>query len=182
MFTKKMLDVWVKSLKAGDVVVAPAEGVYGYCADPFHEKALKKLINIKQRDPHKGLICLVAHMNQLNQICAPLKQEEIQLIEKYWQHNKKNPTTLILPVNKNMPSLLTGGRKTIAVRLPHVVYMQQYLQAWGQPLVSSSLNKTGALPVTHIQNIPQHMPALVLSEPLSGKASTIITLKGDKLR
>ncbi len=50
---------WLIALSCGGVVAAPAEGVYGYCCDPFSEIALQNLINLKQRDPAKGLIILI---------------------------------------------------------------------------------------------------------------------------
>ncbi len=182
MFTQKSLNKWLTALKNGEVVAAPAEGVYGYCADPFNKKALQKLIDIKKRDPQKGLICLISDHLQLSQICAPLTQKEKELTEKYWSRAHKNPTTLLLPVHPQMPDLLTGGRTTLAVRLPQIDYVQQYLQAWGQPLVSSSLNVAGAQPAITHQEIPAHIPALVLETPLSGKTSCIINTQGQKMR
>ena len=67
---------WLAALRAGEVVAAPAEGVYGYCCDPFSETALCKLMDIKQRSTRKGLIVLIQHERQLGAVCDPLGKVE----------------------------------------------------------------------------------------------------------
>ena len=172
MFTTHQLEQWSAALHNSQVTAAPAEGVYGYCANPFNSAALASLIALKKRNSAKGFIVLVAEVSWLQRLCPPLPQPCRQAIQKYWQPGQP-PTTLILPALPTLPENLTGAFPTLAVRLPQVEYMQQYLRAFGGPLVSTSLNESGQPPATRIGQIPPGIPALTLEQPLPGTPSRI---------
>lgn len=163
---------WLAALSSGEVVAAPAEGVYGYCCDSFVEASLQKLIRLKQRSLQKGLIVLIHHERQLDELCASLGVAEREAIATYWVEGQP-PTTLLLPAKERLSPLLTGGRDTLAIRRTRVGYMQEYLAAWGQPLVSTSLNTSGEAPAMEADAIPAGVVALKLPTPLSGTPSRI---------
>lgn len=167
---------WCHALEKGEVVAAPAEGVYGYCADPFNAQALRKLLALKQRAQAKGFICLISKLEQLDTLCAPLTDKAQAMIHAVWSMPEEGqdmlpPVTLILPACDKLPMEITGGHGTVAVRKPHNVEMLEYLSAWGGPLVSTSLNKSGETPAIYADDIPVNIPALTLSKPLSGEVS-----------
>jgi L-threonylcarbamoyladenylate synthase len=177
-FEKSQLDTWVKALKSGEVCAAPAEGVYGYVADPFNEDALDKLITLKQRDASKGLIVLIPNTEQLKHLCPRNLPTAAQIaIGAYWNElsvaSRQLSVTLILPALKSLPEQLTGGKGTIAVRCPSAPYMREYLEAFNGPLVSTSLNISGEPPATTASQIPPGIPALTLPGPLHGTPSRI---------
>lgn len=171
---ENQLQPWLKALKSGEVAAAPAEGVYGYVADPFDDSALRNLLALKQRDAGKGLIVLVPNVANLNYICPRHLPPAAQIaIGAYMPCPADRPVTLILPALKTLSALLTGGNATVAVRCPGTPYMQAYLQAWGGPLVSTSLNTSGEAPAVSAAQIPQDIPALTLPQNLSGTSSRI---------
>ena len=56
----------LKGLFLKDEVFAyPTEGVWGLGCNPFSEKAVKKLINLKKRPKNKGIIILAGSLQQL---------------------------------------------------------------------------------------------------------------------
>lgn len=171
-WSQQQLKPWLECLHNNGVAAAPAEGVYGFVANPFSEQALESLMQIKQRSLHKGLIVLVADASQLTQLCPqPLPPQCQQAIDTYWF--AAPPTTLILPALPSLTKLLTGEHATLAVRRPTAPYMLEYLDAFGAPLVSTSLNVAGQPPATQASQLPLAIPALVLKEPLSGAPSRI---------
>ena len=163
---------WREALRRGEVCAAPAEGVYGYVADPFNLAALQQVLETKNRAPTKGYIVLIGNLAQLEQLCPPLPEACQAAIATYWKEGQP-PTTLVFPALSTLPQLLTGGLATIAVRLPQVAYMQEYLAAAGQPIVSTSLNTSGEPPATRAEEVPIGIPALTLPQPLSGTPSRI---------
>ncbi len=171
-FSLNALDVWQAALHRGEVAAAPAEGVYGYVAAPFHVEALQSLLEAKNRAPTKGYIVLIENLSQLSLFCPVLPEACHQAMQTYW-HPSQPPTTLVLPALPTLPKLLTGGLPTIAIRLPQQPYMQSYLAAAGMPLVSTSLNLSGQPPATHANHIPVGVPALTLPYALSGTPSRI---------
>lgn len=166
------LSAWAAALKAGQVCAAPAEGVYGYVADPFNPEALQRVLKVKNRVPTKGCIVLIHTLEQLRELCPPLPSSCTDAIATHWQPGQP-PVTLILPALPSLPELLTGGMPTIAVRMPQVEYMHAYLKAAGQPVVSTSLNLSGEPPGTRAEDVPLDVPALTLPQPLSGTPSRI---------
>ena len=46
----------VRALAQGKVIAYPTESVYGYGCDPFNQDAVLRLLALKQRPLHKGLI------------------------------------------------------------------------------------------------------------------------------
>lgn len=184
----KHLYQWATHLKEGGIGIAPAEGQYGYVADPFNPQALEALINIKKRSPKKGLIVLAADKSELKHICPPLSLKEKEAIKKYWW-GAIPPTTLILPAKETLSTAaLTGGRQTIAIRRPFVPYMQTYLAAWKTLsghglLVSTSCNLSGEAPAISAQTLPENQEGIVnltLKGDLSGEPSRIFDVNHNK--
>lgn len=83
------------------------------------------------------------------------------------------PVTLVVPAKDTVPHSVTGGADTVALRLPSEPYMREYLNAWGGPLVSTSLNISGQAPVRRAEKIPSGPMALKLKKPLKGESSRI---------
>lgn len=193
-FPPARLVTWLAALRAGQITAAPAEGVYGYCADPFNPTALQSLIALKQRNPAKGFILLVSNPYQLASVAnltypqdASIHAAITQAISTYFPFGgaEQSPTTLILPAAANLNPALTGtntasGYPTVAVRAPTSPYMLEYLQAFAGPLVSTSLNLSGQPPATQPSQIPPDITALTLPKPLSGTPSRIYSPIEDK--
>lgn len=171
-FSASQLQPWLAALRTGHIAAAPAEGVYGYVADPFNPAALELLLAAKQRSAEKGFILLIQSVSQLEQLCPTLTERDLAAIDVCWQPFQP-PITLILPALATLPPLLTGNRPTIAVRLAKAPYMQQYLQAAATPLVSTSLNISGEPAAISASQIPAGIPALTLPHKLSGVPSRI---------
>lgn len=165
------LEPWLNALKNGEIAAAPAEGMYGYVADPFNPQALQKVYEAKQRNASKGFIVLISSLKQLEKLTPhPLEEPFKSAIRTKWPYP---PVTLVLPALPSLPPQLTGGLTTLAIRYPHKDYMLEYLDAFGGPLVSTSLNISGQPPATRADQIPASLPALTLPKPLSGKPSRI---------
>ena len=179
-WSQDALSPWLAALKAGQVCAAPAEGVYGYVADPFNEKSLSALLALKKRDPSKGFICLIADNDDLAHLCPPsLSPAHQAAIETSWPCPGNAAVTLRLPAEDTISPLLLGNYPTLIVRHPATPYMQDYLQAWKKTsghgvLISTSLNLSGEPPALSAAQIPADIPALTLSAPLSGNPSRIL--------
>ena len=162
MWNKTKLDAWAEHIKAGGVGAAPAEGVYGYVADPFQENAVRKIIATKQRDENKGLILLVRDISFIPQLTGDLPPVCQAAVDRYFPCPQEKPITLILPHNFRQNSafsaphamLLSGGRDTLAIRVSACPYVQEYMQHTNGFLVSTSLNQSGEPAVFKDDDIP----------------------------
>jgi L-threonylcarbamoyladenylate synthase len=132
------LEVASAALASGGVVGLPTETVYGIGVLPRPE-ALEALVAAKQRRPDKGIPLLIDGLDQLGQmvILAPVA---LRLAERFWP----GALTLVLPLSlpDGLPELLTGGRDSLAVRLPDHPVPRTLARRLG-PLAVSSANRSG---------------------------------------
>ncbi len=126
-------------LRAGGVVAYPTEGVFGLGCDPFDGEAVQRILTIKSRSVTAGLIVIGDSMEQLSPLFAPLPDDVRQRIAATWP----GPVTWIVPAAADVPDWVTGGRDSIAVRVPGHSLARDLCTAAGMPLVSTSANRSG---------------------------------------
>jgi L-threonylcarbamoyladenylate synthase len=125
-------------LLRGGVIAYPTEGVFGLGCLPDDEAAVRRVVDIKQRDAAKGLILIAADADQLDGwIALP---EDAALPEP----DPRRPITWIVPPGPNVMPLLRGEHPTIAVRLTTNPVAKALCDAVDSPLVSTSANLSGA--------------------------------------
>jgi len=144
----------VKTLRSGGVIAYPTEAVFGLGCDPWDETAVLKLLDIKQRPWHKGLILIASDFNQLTDFIEPLPTEILKQIEATWP----GPVTWLLPAKDTTPDYLTGQHDTIAVRVTAHPIARELCQAAGHALVSTSANITGLTPASTLRQVRWQLP------------------------
>lgn len=126
----------------GGVIAYPTEAVYGIGCLPLNQDALDRVVAIKRRDARKGLIVVAADISQVTRLAEIPGGEAGQRIKAVWP----GPVTWILPARSDLPPLLTGGRRTIAVRVSNHPIVRRLCLRTGSALVSTSANLSGRRP------------------------------------
>lgn len=130
-------------LKQGGVIAYPTESCYGLGCDPMNRRAVEKILKLKSRNANKGWILIAANRHQLRPYATRTS------IDAVWEKGGwPGPVTWVLPVAKSCPAWLTGGRKTIAVRITSHPSAATLCKMAGMALVSTSANKSGDVPAT----------------------------------
>lgn len=134
----------VMALKDGGVIAYPTEGVYGFGADPFNEKAVLKLLHLKQRSVHKGLL-LIAHTWEIvEKYTAKIDPKILQSVLRTWP----GPITWVFPANLNLvPKWILGDFTSLAIRITAHPIARAILEKWQGPMVSTSANIEGQKPL-----------------------------------
>lgn len=140
--TSDNIEQAVTALRAGGVIAYPTEAVFGLGCDPNDEAALARIIAIKGREAHKGFILIAASIMQLQPYLAPVEPAWAARFETYWP----GPVTLIVPCATGIPSLLSGGRDTVAVRVSDHPLVRRLCNRYGGAIVSTSANRSGEPP------------------------------------
>lgn len=159
------LGATVAAIRAGAVVAYPTEGVWGLGCDPANREAVERLLALKQRPVQKGLILLAAEEAQLTPWIAPLDPAMAERVRSTWP----GPVTWIVPARDDCPPWLTGGRRTLAVRITAHPPARALCITSGTALVSTSANASGKAPLDGPAALRDAFgPALdaVLEEPL----------------
>lgn len=141
-------------LRQGGVIAYPTEGVYGLGCDAANESACERIIQLKQRRPEQGMIVLVADWSQLGAWIEALNADQ-----KYRLAHPPEPfVTWVLPATKCAPEWLTGGRDSLAARIPQWSPLLNFLQVYGRPLVSTSANPHGQAAAISADQVRAYFP------------------------
>jgi len=135
-------------LRRGEIVALPTETVYGLAADALDENAVRQIFSIKGRPLIDPLIVHGLDPDTLSALAyfTPLAQ---QLATACWP----GPLTLVLKKNAVVPSLITAGRDTVAVRVPAHPLARAVLTACGMPLAAPSANPFGYISPTRAEHV-----------------------------
>lgn len=110
---KKGIEETVQIIKNGGIAIFPTDTVYGIGCDPFNEKAVKKIYEIKSRDVSKSLPVLTYSIETAEKI-VEMDEFTKKIAKKFWP----GPLTIVLKIiNANLKKSLSLNEK-IAIRVP----------------------------------------------------------------
>lgn len=153
MRISSQLEDAVLILRQGGLIAYPTEAVFGLGCDPTNEAALARLLQLKQRPAHKGLILIAAELEQLSTTyIATLSPEVLGRILPTWP----GPYTWLLPVQSTVSPLLRGSHASLAVRISAHPVCQALCQQFGAPIVSTSANPTHQAPARSLATLTEY--------------------------
>lgn len=144
----------VRHLRMGGVIAYPTEAVYGLGCDPFDPVAVSRLLTIKQRLLHKGLIVVAASTEQFSPWLGDLPAELAHRCNESWP----GPTTWVVPLDlmgRHFPYWITGDFESVALRVSNHPTVQALCTAFGSPIVSTSANMAGRTALTSAIRVRQ---------------------------
>ena len=149
--TTMILDIAsaTEALAKGKLVAFPTETVYGLGADPGIPQAIQQLYRVKGRPNDHPVIIHIANMVQLKKVAIDIPPVVDKLAEAFWP----GPLTLLLQKHPDISSQITGGRDTIAVRIPNHPVALELLKQYQKPLVAPSANKFGCISPTQVAHV-----------------------------
>ncbi|MDQ3738539.1 MAG: L-threonylcarbamoyladenylate synthase [Actinomycetota bacterium] len=133
------VDVACRSLRRGGLVGLPTETVYGLAADATDAGAIARVFEVKGRPADHPLILHIADAGWLAHWVLEIPQAAARLADAYWP----GPMTLLLTRNDRVLDAVTGGRDTVAVRVPAHPLAAEVLRRFAGPLVAPSANRFG---------------------------------------
>ncbi len=136
-------------LRAGGVVAFPTETVYGLGADALDPAAVAKVFAAKGRPSHNPLIVHVSSIEMARSLAEGWPEFADRLARAFWP----GPLTIVVPKGARVPSIVTGGGPTVALRMPAHDLAQKLIEAFGGPIVGPSANASGTLSPTAASHV-----------------------------
>ena len=169
----------VALLRRGGVVGLPTETVYGLAADAENEDALRKIFAIKGRPADHPLIVHIASARDLGIWASQVPDIAHVLAENFWP----GPLTMLVRRAERTSLVATGGRETVAIRVPAHAVALDLLREFGGALAAPSANRFGKVSPTTPQHVLDDLGGdvdLILDggECSIGVESTIVDLTG----
>jgi L-threonylcarbamoyladenylate synthase len=168
-------------LKRGGLIAYPTESCYGLGCDPLNRRAVQRILKLKQRPQHKGLILIASHYHQVARYLQPLTLAEQSKLKE----GGAQAVTYLMPVKPSCPRWLRGAHDTLAVRFTAHPYAKQLCRSVNSALVSTSANRSGQRPAKTYAECQRLFGSSVLVLPGRGgnrkKPSSILTWADGKI-
>ena len=179
---KRDLEKATQIIRAGGIVAHATEGVWGLACRPDRHSSIEKILKIKGRDDGKGFLLLGSNVKHFMGHISQLEPTLIKKVIESWPGH----ITWVLP-NTDFSSLVTGGRSTVACRVPDHNQARELCSKFGGPIISTSLNRSGQAPVISYEKATAEFSAevdFILPGQISGYdgPSAIYGLDGVRLR
>ena len=129
----------VATLRSGGVVALPTDTVYGIAVALDAAGGVERLFEVKRRPPDKGIVLLLDDAAQADSI-GLMGPAATALADAFWPGG----LTIVVPQRPDavIPDVLTGGARTIGLRVPDHATPRTLAQGVG-PLPTTSANVSG---------------------------------------
>ncbi|MGZ4980050.1 MAG: L-threonylcarbamoyladenylate synthase [Methylobacter sp.] len=168
-------------LRQGRLVAFPTETVYGLGADASNPDAVAGIFKAKGRPADHPLIVHIASIDSLYDWASTVPEAALKLAARFWP----GPLAMILNKKPEVPLAVTGGQKTVGLRMPNHPVALALLKSFGGGVAAPSANRFCRISPTQATHVSEELGDAV-DMILDGGAcevgveSTIIDLSGSK--
>lgn len=143
-------------LARGGVVAIPTETVYGLAARALDRPAVERVYSVKNRPTDHPLIVHLAPTADPGR-WGVLDDNALALAAAFWP----GPLTLLVPRTNETPDWVTGGRDTVALRVPAHPLAVRVLELLGDAVVAPSANTFGHVSPTTAGHVVDDLGASI---------------------
>lgn len=181
----KNKDEIVKILNNGGVITYVTDTVWGLGCLPSNEKAVKKIYEIKKREPQKPLILMSNEVYNLLDYVKPIPKTGQILIKKYFP----GALTIVTEKSEKTPDYITSNMQTVGIRVPDNEIFREICEITpGHVLATTSANLSHQPSAKTYEQALENMSEfadLVIEDygyAAKGLESTVAGVIGDELR
>jgi L-threonylcarbamoyladenylate synthase len=180
LLTSDDIQTAAELLKRGELVAVPTETVYGLAANALDPNAVAKIFTAKGRPQDNPLIVHISDSRKIYDLTAHVPDAAVKLMDSFWP----GALTMVLNAAACIPSIVTAGLPTVAVRYPDHPVMLEIIKAAGFPLAAPSANRSGLPSPTRASHVLDDLDgsiAAVVDGGLCsiGVESTVLDISGD---
>ncbi len=155
------IDDLVQILQGGGVVALPTDTFYCLAACAINAEAALRVFEIKRRQATSAVPLLTADASDVMKYAVDLTEAQqtavIALGDRFWP----GPLSLVLKRSPAIPSLLSGGGDTIALRVPNAPTIREVVRRLGAPVTGTSANLSGSPATTTAAAVRETLGAAV---------------------
>jgi len=175
----------VAALRAGQLVAAATETLFGLLADARRPEALDALFSLKPRGSDKGVPLLLPARNAWEQLVSEVPPLAARLADAFWP----GPLSIALPARAGVDARLCVD-DTLAVRLPGPSPAAELARLSGLVLTATSANPPGVPALSSAAQVRAAFEHALAERKLlvvdgiapGGPPSTLVVVRGASLR
>ena len=176
---ERVIEKAARIIREGGLVAIPTETVYGLAGSALLETSAEKIYAAKGRPADNPLIVHVARPEEAEDFARP-GPLYFRLAKRFMP----GPLTVILEKTDRIPSTVTAGLGTVAVRCPSNPVARRLIEVSGHPLAAPSANRSGSPSPTAAEHVYTDMNGriemIVDGGPCEiGLESTVVRPDGD---
>jgi L-threonylcarbamoyladenylate synthase len=168
-----------EALMTGAVIVLPTDTLYGFSAALSQEAAVRRVASIKKTPDDRRFIVLASSIDMVEEYVASFGCSSRDTLASIWPA----PLTVILPTGPDCPAWVGP---TVAFRVPAWDSLRALVARVGEPVLSTSVNRTGQAPLDDasaiLREFGEEVDAVFERKETGGGASTIVDLCGKSPR
>ena len=126
-------------VSSGGAIAYPTDTFYGLGVDPSNPAAVRRLFEIKKRQPDQPLLLLLADPGDVREWAEEIPPQAEDLMKRCWP----GPLTLVFRAKARLSAELTAGTGTIGLRVPGNEQTRALLRFLGHGLTGTSANISG---------------------------------------
>ena len=140
----------------GGLVAFPTETVYGLGARAGNSLAVARIFEVKARPRIDPLIVHVADIESAMHY-GRLPQSAHKLAARFWP----GPLTIIVEKKPSIPSIVTAGLETVALRVPAHLAALKLIRACGCGIAAPSANTFGYVSPTEARHVEEQLSSAI---------------------
>lgn len=172
----KAIDILMK----GGIGVMPTDTIYGIVGLALSKKAVERIYKVRHRQLKKPMIILIGTENDLKFFDIKIGGKTKKILNRFWP----GKTSVILPCFNEKFVYLHRGTKSLAFRLPRLLWLRRFLIKTG-PLVAPSANPEGLSPAETIAEAKKYFGKKIdfylNAGRMTGKPSKLIKISNGKI-
>ncbi|MCI5142713.1 MAG: threonylcarbamoyl-AMP synthase [Candidatus Electrothrix sp. ATG1] len=129
----RLIGTVVDTLRKGGVICYPTDTMYGIGCDIFHQKAVKRVHQVKKRPKQKPFSFMCSSLKNISQY-AHVGNTAYRMMRKHLPGSY----TLVLPGSKLVPKIMLTKQKKVGIRVPDSPICLAIIEELGNPLLNTS--------------------------------------------
>ena len=173
------IDRIVRSFRSDGIVALPTDTLIGLSCIAASAAATARLARLKGYSAPRPFVLLFdGSRHWRTKLTRPASEAAEALLARHWP----GPLTVILEAADDAPAHLVGDDGGVALRFPGHVLCRRVLEALGEPIISTSVNRMGDAPRVSAEEVCAFSPEIDLvvdGESGGAVASTIVDARGE---
>ncbi len=145
---KSAIELSARIIRKGGLVAFPTETVYGLGADAENPLSVARIFEVKGRPRIDPIIVHVSDIDMAEKY-GEFPHAAYRIMERFWP----GPLTLVVPKKSPVPSIVTAGLDTVAIRIPAHPVALDLIRTSGCAIAAPSANKFGYVSPTEAQHV-----------------------------
>lgn len=128
-------------LRSGKIVIMPTDTLYGVAVDAFSNEAVDRVYDLKGRDEHKPIHCIVRDLETASEY-AKIDPIARVIADRFLP----GPLTIVVRKKDSIETGIGRNIATIGIRIPNEPFCLALAAKFERPFTTTSANKSGMPP------------------------------------